>query len=68
MTYNPNLSPEYIVALEKSREAGRVFGIIQKAYRAREIGDAEYLAGRAIYMASSAEFDVAYAKEEARTD
>ena len=33
----------------------------QRAYRAREIGDAEYLAARHAYDAAIMEFDVAYA-------
>ena len=55
----------YKEALEKSRLAVRAFEQVQIAYRTMKIGDADYLAGRAIYDASTLEFDKAFAAEEA---
>ena len=55
----------YKAALEKSRLAVRAFKQVQIAYRTMKIGDADYLAGRAIYDASTLEFDKAFAAEEA---
>ena len=56
-------SREYELALEKARQASRAFAVAQKAYRTRQIGDAEFLAAKKIYDASGVEFDAAYAKE-----
>ena len=50
---------EYEAALAKANEASRKFSAIQKAYRAREIGDAEFLAGKAEWNASTKAFDIA---------
>lgn len=63
---NANLSSEYIEALEASRIASRTFAAAQRAYRAREIGDAEFLAARALHDAALAAFDAAYDKEQVR--
>jgi hypothetical protein len=49
MTYNE--------ALETVREATRVFHAAQKAYRAREIGDAEFLAARKAYTDADLRFE-----------
>lgn len=40
-----------------------VYDVAVKAYRAREIGDAEFLAARAIYKTAEAKFDEAFAAE-----
>lgn len=58
-------SAEYGKALEDIRIAGAAFRQIQAAYRAKAIGDAEYLAGRAAYLTSSKAFDDAEAAEAA---
>lgn len=50
---------EYEVTLETARAAARAFSAAQKAYRAGEIGDSEFLAAKAAYDASDAAFDVA---------
>lgn len=51
----------YDAALAKTLAASAAFRKVQAAYRAREIGDEEFLAGRAIYLAASKEFDEAEA-------
>lgn len=57
------MSPEYEAALATANEASVRFTKAQLAYRAREIGDAEFLAARAAYKLAEAAFDVAFAKE-----
>ena len=47
----------YGEAYRVSGEAIAVFGKVQKAYRAMEIGDDEYLRGRAIHTKAMAEWD-----------
>jgi membrane-bound lytic murein transglycosylase B len=59
------MTEEYRNALEDSREASKEFRVAQEQYRARTIGDAEFLAARAKYREAEALFDAAYAKEEA---
>jgi hypothetical protein len=56
-------SAEYQVALEKSRRAGEAFRKVQEAYRKKEIGDDDFLAGRRVYDAAMEEYDRAYRKE-----
>lgn len=51
---------DYAAALEAARAAARVYREAQTAYRARKIGDAEYLAARAAWEASDKAFDDAY--------
>lgn len=50
----------YEDALQKANEATKVFRGVQKAYRARKIGDEEYLAARKIYEAAEKEFERSY--------
>lgn len=50
---------EYIAVLQAQRAASARFYIAQKAYRARTIGDAEFLAARAEYDASEVAFSKA---------
>ena len=57
-------SPAYEKALEESRQASNDFAEVQRAYRAQEIGDEEFLAGREVYDAAMAKFDEAYASEQ----
>jgi site-specific DNA-cytosine methylase len=57
-------SPAYEKALEESRQASRDFAEVQRAYRAKEIGDEEFIAGRKVYDAAMAKFDEAYANEQ----
>lgn len=52
----------YDASLEAFREASRAFTAIQKAYRAKEIGDAEFLAGRKAFDEATAVSDAAEAK------
>lgn len=57
------MSKTYKAALEASRKAARVFMNAQDAYRARTIGDAEFLAAKAEYKKSEAAFDAAFTAE-----
>lgn len=56
----------YATALEKSRAASRVFAQAQADYRAQRIGDAEFLAARAVHNEASRKFDVAFTREQER--
>lgn len=53
---------EYNAALEVFRKASATFSAAQDAYRARTIGDAEFLAARAEFKAADAVMDAAEAK------
>ena len=53
---------EYAAALEAARAAARAFAAVTADYRARKIGDAEYLAARKIAKEADDAFDVAFAK------
>jgi hypothetical protein len=57
------MTKEYELALEASRKASREFAEAQTAYRARNIGDAEFLAAKAKHDAACKEFDAAYDAE-----
>lgn len=59
-----NCSAEYTAAYDKSALAIKAFNEITKAYRARLIGDNEFINARKIYDAAMAEYDLAYAKED----
>jgi outer membrane protein TolC len=50
--------PEYDSALEAVRAATRAFRRAEADYRARKIGDTEYLAARADMQAADRAFDV----------
>ncbi len=65
MTYEAGVSAEYAQAFDKSRAASAEFRKAQLAYRSRQIGDAEFLAAKALHDAACKEFDVAFAKESA---
>lgn len=66
LIWNPDVegSPEYQRAYEESGKAIRRFHEAQRAYRAREIGDREFLQERDLYNRAMAEYDAAYAKEQ----
>lgn len=51
----------YQEALDKSLRAEKVYSEAVASYRARKIGDAEFVAARKVRDAVSAEFDAAYA-------
>ena len=53
---------EYETAVEAARAASAIFRKAQEDYRARRIGDAEYLAARLAFKRSEVAFDEAYAK------
>lgn len=59
-------SAEYIQAIKDHNAALAVFGPIQAAYRARKIGDAEYLAGRKVMEEANKAFDLAFSAEQSR--
>lgn len=59
-------SEEYAQALAKANEASKRYDAALQAYRAREIGDDEYLAARRVNDAARAEFDTAMDTEAAR--
>ncbi len=62
----PALSPEYLAALDASREASRAFANVTADYRARRIGDAEFLAARKVHADACAAFDRAFDAEVSR--
>ena len=59
------MTKTYEAALEISRQASRKFMAVQALYRAGKMNDADFLAARAEYKVSEAEFDAAFAKEAA---
>jgi len=59
-------SREYAAAYAAHAAAFDVFDAVRTNYRARLVGDAEFLAARAAYAASTALFDAAYAAEVER--
>lgn len=59
-------SPQYLKALEDSRTASAAFAEATRAFRAREIDDAAYLAARQANDAAAAKFDEAFTLEERR--
>lgn len=60
------MSPEYKAAYDASNVAIKEFGEVTRKYRAREIGDKEFIAGKAKYNAAMKLYDAAYAKEQER--
>jgi hypothetical protein len=63
-SHNP--SAEYNRALDASRAASAEFRKVTLAYRARTIGDNEFLTARKKHDAAQKVFDAAFAKEQAR--
>jgi hypothetical protein len=59
------MSNEYAAALEAHNVAFAKFDAIRKAYRALEVGDAEFLAAKAEYEEATKVYDAAFAKEAA---
>jgi hypothetical protein len=53
---------EYDAAIDAARDASKAFTKVQKAYRAREIGDDEFLAGKKLFDESQKAFDAAERK------
>ena len=56
-------SPEYERASATARAESKIFGQAQADYRAKKIGDKEYMAARVRYDKSTKAFDQAFAKE-----
>ena len=61
--YYKGLSVAYVLALEKSREASKVYSAAVQEFRAHKIGDDAFLAAQSAYLKAEADFDAAYAKE-----
>lgn len=59
-------SAAYEAAVQKHNAASRAFREVQEKYRARKIGDDEFLAARRVFAEATREFDVAFAKEQNR--
>jgi hypothetical protein len=62
----PELSKEYQVVLDESRDAYKEFAKAQEAYRAQTINDDEFIAARKKYDVVMAKYDKAYEKERER--
>lgn len=60
------MTAEYEQALNAVREATRKFYAVRDAYHSLKVGDAEFLAAKAVYNEAEKIFDQAYAKEEAQ--
>lgn len=58
------MSKSYEMAMEKSAEAIKIFRLAQSAYRARTIGDSEFIAARAKYNTAMKEYDADFASEQ----
>jgi hypothetical protein len=57
-------SAEYLAAYDCHAKAARKYDVAVKAYRARKIGDAAYLAAREEYDREVKLFDLAFATEQ----
>ena len=57
------MTSKYEAALATVRAAQERFNIVRDAYRARKIGDAEFLAAREEMTKANAAFDIAFAEE-----
>lgn len=60
------MTDEYKAALAKNDRAIARFREIQVAYRARILSDDQFLAARLAYDDAMHEFDIAFAREQAR--
>jgi outer membrane protein TolC len=56
------MANEYKKALDAHNAAAQAFEKVRDAYRARVIGDDEFLAARAAYTKATEAFDAAFAK------
>ena len=54
----------YAEALEAARIASKAYSEALRAYRALEIGDAQFLEAKAVYLQSEIAFDAAHAQED----
>lgn len=59
---------KYETARETANKAGRVFAKAQADYRARKIGDAEFLAAKKVHDEAQRAFDKAFAEEQERPE
>lgn len=62
------MNQPYKEVLAKVTAASAAFREVQRQYRAREIGDHEYLAARKVYEAAQHEFDVREARRHSHED
>jgi hypothetical protein len=60
-----SMTNEYAIAINAHNTASKIFVCAQNAYRARTIGDAEFIAARKAFAAATEIFDAAFAKESA---
>lgn len=56
---------EYDAVVSKTNLVSAEFRKAQEAYRARKIGDAEFLAARALFDAAEKAFDIVFAEIQA---
>jgi len=61
MTMDATINADYQAALLAHDAAFAKYRVVRDAYRARTVGDAEFLAARAEYDAATEAFDVAFA-------
>lgn len=54
-------TPEQQAAVEQGEANYRAFDAVRLAYRARQVGDVEFLAARRLYDEQSADLDIVYA-------
>jgi len=58
------MTAEYELALTAVREATRKFEAVRTAYRNGSIGDAEFLAAKAVYDEADKAYELAFAKAQ----
>lgn len=58
------MTAEYELALNAVREATRKYKAVQMAYRNGSIGDAEFLAAKAVYDEADKAYELEYAKAQ----
>lgn len=59
------MTNEYAIALESHNAASKIFTAAQAAYRARTIGDAEFITARKAFDAATEIYDAAFNAEAA---
>ena len=57
------MTNEYAIALAAHNAASKIFTAVTLAYRARTIGDVEFIAARKAFDAATEIFDAAFAAE-----
>ena len=59
------MTTEYAAAIAAHNAAFAKFDAVRTAYRARKVGDAEFLAAKKAYEVATKAYDAAFAKEAA---